>query len=163
MKKSFLIFFSILCFLNSAFADGDSLTLKGNTVNSARKNSIYVELGGNGVLGSINYDRLFYENNKIHLTGRIGLSIYPSAIFQESPLLMPVEADILIGSEKKFFETGLGFTRDFHSYKLYIYDSNGSYEVHNYYNNYLFVRLGYRSRSEGGFLFRVAATPVMFF
>ncbi len=60
-----------------------------------KQNQLYLELGGNGLIYSINYERLLSEN----FTLRGGFGITPGIIFVEGTFIhIPVTASYLIGS-----------------------------------------------------------------
>lgn len=99
-----------------------------------RKNAVYYELGINGLwMGSLNYDRIIPLSSNTGIVLRGGLSFYEKFF----PL---AEVNFLLGSEKHYLETGIGYT-GFHEGEL------------------VFLRLGYRYSGYKGFLFR--AYPVV--
>jgi hypothetical protein len=131
------------------------------------KNAVLFELGGNGLMFSLSYERMFYQKNDIRLCGRIGPGIFPSNLFNKfrtDILFFPfVEANLLVGRSTEFFETGLGFTYDGLSYNYHYHPGDGSHHDYQYHRNLFFYRLGYRYQGERGFMFRAAATPIFFF
>ena len=128
MKKLFVIL--IICLLTySSFCQGTS-GKRDTTIKDIRKNSIYLEAIGNGVLYSINYERLFPFSEYVGLTTRIGFAFF-------SFITIPLEISGILG-KKHCFELGAGYT-------FILNDIDG----------YL-IRAGYRYRAKNGFLIRVA-------
>ena len=121
MKKLFVIL--IICLLTYSSYCQDT-----------RKNSIYVEALGNGILYSINYERLFPLGEYVGLITRIGFA-YDFEFF--SSITIPLEISGILG-KKHCFELGAGYT-------FILNDIDG----------YL-IRAGYRYRAKNGFLIRVA-------
>ena len=122
-----------------------------------KPNSIYFEFIGNGVLYSINYDRLFTED----ISGRIGL-MYLSKLDWifftiDDIVIVPVTLNYLIGNGSNKFEIGAGID--------YLSVSGGSiFGLHaNASESKVFgtATIGYRyQQADGGFLFRIGFTPV---
>ena len=82
------------------------------------KNSIYVELFGNGIMPSVNYERLFYRDENLTYSARIGFTpIHPknasTGNFEEivivTTLWIPVTGSLILGSGSDKFELGIGF------------------------------------------------------
>lgn len=121
------------------------------------RNSVYVELLGNALLYSVNYDRLLTPN----LAGRVGL-MFVTAEDDEGDsgtvAIVPVMGSWLWGDGNSHFETGIGLavaTASFDIDELDVDESGGGTGV------YGTGVLGYRyQRPGGGFLFRVGLTPV---
>jgi len=116
-----------------------------------KQNQLYLELAGNGLIYSINYERLLSEN----FTLRGGFGITPGIIFAEGTFIhIPVTASYLIGSETSKFEVGLGATyfsgTDIEFFGLPAGDES-----------LIFITglAGYRYTSKSGFVLRVVFTP----
>ena len=111
-----------------------------------KKNTVYAEVGGNGIVYSLNYERVFYLKNKPRFCGRIGIAVFPQPFPGDGvAVVCPGEINLFWGGEHNFLEIGTGFT----------YNSVENAHL-------LIFRLGYRfQKPEGGFLFRIAATPVL--
>ena len=101
--------------------------------NVIRKNSFYAELGGIGVTGSINYDRIVRKNKKTGIVLRVGVTSG-----YENVIAVVGEANYIIGRTKHFIELGVG-TIDL---------INPEYSIT--------FRAGYRYQGSNGFLFRAA-------
>jgi hypothetical protein len=65
------------------------------------QNSLYVEIAGNGLIYSINYDRVFQDR----FSARIGIAPYGSG-----DIAVPILANYLLGSGPSRLELGLGVT-----------------------------------------------------
>ena len=101
-----------------------SKTLETNSVYDLRKNSIYMEIGGKGILASVNYDRILPLNDKSGII--LGCAVGFLGDF------IP-EINYLYGKSKNFFEIGLGYS---------------------FPEQLLVPQIGYRYQGEKGFLFR---------
>jgi hypothetical protein len=124
-----------------------------NNMSEYKKNSLYVEFGGNGFIYSLGYDRLFFSENKLRMSLSLGTSY--SHFFHEnegSVFILP-QINSLYG-EKHNLELGIGFSwpiirialnqQDYNSMNLY----------------FVFYRLGYRyQKKDGGLLLKFAFTP----
>ncbi|MFQ5675784.1 MAG: hypothetical protein ACE5G1_07815 [bacterium] len=118
-------------------------------------NSVYLELLGNGVFFSINYDRMFSES----LCGRVGFS-YAELDDEKGDnvfvTFVPVVANYLVGKGKHKLELGLGAlfifaARDFDETDTDV-DKSGILGT---------ATVGYRFQPlNGGFVFRVGFTPI---
>ena len=136
-----------------------TLIIIGNTLWSQASKSVFLELGGNGIGISINYDARF--SKKTNGFGyRVGLGILPSTfdmVSETSTLLaIPLVINYLTGTRSHHFEAGLGVT--------YISGSVGyfGFEKEKVAGVVLIPSVGYRySRSKGGFLGRVVVSPLV--
>lgn len=119
------------------------------------RNSIFVELGGNGILYSLNYDYKFAN----HISGRIG-GMFATLRDENSDeriglLLLPTMVNYLIGSGNSRIELGLGLLWGYANGEL---DDVGSFSGFGL--GGATSTIGYRLQPvEGGFNFRVALTP----
>jgi len=132
------------------------------------KNSVYVELGGNAGLYSLNYGRIFHQHKRLKISGSAGLSYFRQSSGARSigisdywtPVL-PIEISAFWGKSRHHLEVGTGMT--FYSSRMLIY--NPDYPPTNFQEDILleailFFRLGYRyQKPEGGFFFRVGYMP----
>ncbi len=144
LNKKFLLVLSIVILT-------DSNSIAQSTLSSVKQNQLYLELGGNGMIYSINYERSLSEN----FTLRGGFGITPGIIFAEGTFIhIPVTASYLIGGKSSKFETGLGAT----------YFAGTDVEIFGLPSDdqtliFLTGIIGYRYISSGGFVFRIAFTP----
>ena len=148
MKTKLTIVASFM-FASLACAGQDSIT-------TLKKNAIYLELFGNGISFSINYERIFFEKNNIHLCARIGYGYLIPLLGGKNLSLVPFEVNMLLGEKKKFFEAGLGFTYNPELYTGYYDDGYNNGAHFEYHKHILFLRLGYRYQGAKGFAFRIA-------
>ena len=108
------------------------------------KNNIYLELGGSGVLYSINYERTFIEKEILSLNGRFGISFFPG-IFA-----IPITMHILVGKIRNFLDIGTGIS-------LIRLESSRDFDP---FIPLQTIIVGYRFQSiYNGIVFRIAYTP----
>jgi len=112
------------------------------------KNTVFVELLGNGGLYSLNYERLFpLRKNGLGLSARIGYAYWNSiqtSFKNFSYQTIPVELSALYGHTHKA-ELGLGYTPLIMRNGSLLYDTR----------HVLGLRIGYRyQKPEGGFFFK---------
>jgi hypothetical protein len=141
LKYKFLVFLLFFCFVSKQSA---SQYVKEDEV--LIKNTIYVEVGGNGLFISLNYDRIIKQNGKFILTGRGGVS-YLS--FSKS-LSVPITFSVLYGKRDYFFEIGSGPT--FHHYpysQLTRFSTQG------------IIGVRFLPMENKGFMLRIVYTPVL--
>lgn len=135
-----------------------SIFITGTTCSGQKliaPNSIYLELLGNGIIYSINYDRMFSEN----VGGRIGFTYFPavSAIFTstEDIFVVPLLLNVFVGDGDSRLELGAGIvyaqatlSTIFSDQKE---DASGMAET---------ITIGYRYQERtGGLVFRIGFTP----
>jgi hypothetical protein len=127
------------------------------------KNAVYLEIGGNGMFYSFNYDRVFYQKGAFKSAARAGVSLFPVNIIGKNYLayILPLEVTAMLGRSKHHLEIGTGvspylapatnrgFDPEFERYRVAAI---------------MPFRLGYRyQKKEGGFFFRAAYTPFIEF
>ncbi len=146
IKNNILVLLFLFCISSPAFS-------QSYLPNNSSRNSFYLEVLGNGLLYSINYDRILKEKEKSAWVGRIGITYAPPP--DQGPGIL-AELNLLLGSSNHHFELGAGST--------YYYLFNKKDEtLSNPDISLLFftTRIGYRfQKKEGGFLFRAALTPL---
>jgi hypothetical protein len=69
------------------------------------KNQVYLEIFGNGLRYSVNYERLLTNWTKLNIASRVGFGYYP---FNNETLSVPVEITTFWGGERDFVESGFG-------------------------------------------------------
>ena len=74
----------------------------------ARAQNVFVEMGGQGLLLTANYDSRF-GNRRDGLGGRVGIG-YTAVNSDNSATTIPLSLNYLLGKNNKFFEIGLGAT-----------------------------------------------------
>jgi hypothetical protein len=150
---------TVFCFIFS-FGFAQAQEVSEDTLQTAR-NSLFVELGGNGGTFSLNYDRLLHRGGWFHTSARAGIAGY---WWNGGGIGIPLELNALIGKHKHFFEVGTGLMPSY-GYEKTIHNRDPSnpvfqYGFDPYFGLNLSGRLGYRfQKSEGGFMFRASYTP----
>ena len=128
-----------------------------------KRNTIYVEVFGQGLNGSINYDRLCRLDKKVRTSFSVGAVIVPmTERFGDGAYLgVPASYNFLFGKRRNHLELGMGFT--VLAVKNY-YTSNNSFLPFSTYYSYFTPKLGYRFQSpKGGLFFRFTLTPMFAF
>ena len=118
---------------------------QSDTIQTYKPNAIYVELGGNGFIYSLNFDHKFAQ----HASWRIGARVLPmrGGNLSNSFLLLPTMINYLAGSGNSRFELGAGLLHGFHSIGYFL---SGT------------ATIGYRYQPmKGGFNFRIGFTPLI--
>jgi hypothetical protein len=77
---------------------------------NTRKNSVYIEILGNGAVYSINYDRIIIQKNMTSLFLRAGGNEYHRRSTDELSFNLIGAAGFLYGDPRHFLEAGPGFT-----------------------------------------------------
>jgi len=118
--------------------------VKNYEVRTIARNSVNFELGGNGFIYTLNYDRLFFQSDYYKSGIRIGFGVMPLASTVDQSgravVFIPVEYNSLFGLKKHHLEVSVGAT-----YTTFIQGSEF----------WMTGRVGYRIQGEkGGFFFR---------
>lgn len=131
-------------------------SLHAQVAERTKSQGVFVEVLGNGLIYSLNYDSRFSQRFD-GLGGRAGIGY----IAMEGTRLttIPVLLNYLLGNEKHFFEIGIGTTLVAAS------DNSGNFgPVGSRERGSLFIgtmSLGYRLEPiDGGFMFRAGITPL---
>lgn len=141
----------ILSFAFASFAQGQDDT---------RKNTIYAEALGNGLVGSVNYERQLTK--KPGLNVRLGTGFYYAAYddgySSRNKLVVTVPAGVnylfRLKGDQSFVDAGLGLTWTRNS-KEDIYDHN---RVEGF---VIFIpSVGYRRHTKAGYMYRISFTPL---
>jgi hypothetical protein len=118
-----------------------------------KKNDIYLEAGGNGLFGSVNYERQLTTAPGLGV--RIGVGFYSEKAFY---LSIPVGINYLfkLKNEKSFIDAGLGATWTRIDGELFSESkaSNGDHFV-----NFI-PSIGYRRHTLKDVMWRISVTPV---
>jgi hypothetical protein len=144
-----------------------------------KRNTIYIEIGGQGIIGSLNYDKLFRVKKKVKTSFSCGLTTFGNytANNYDEYWGIPLSYNFLFGKRNSHLELGIGFTvfaevyLDEYTYVTTPYPLSPTYfQGHGFYTNqvdfatYLTPKIGYRfQKPNGGFFFRVAFTPLINF
>jgi hypothetical protein len=126
-----------------------------------QKNSFFLELGGNSLFYSLNYDRILLDRSAWKLSGRIGGMYFPGFMVANRHMIgIPVEVSYLRGNRNHHLEIGLGFTPIYDTYPL----STSRGEDYQWRDLVVLgvARIGYRyQKREGGFFFKTGFTPLL--
>jgi hypothetical protein len=119
-------------------------------------NSVQLELGGHGLVYSLNYERILLNYNRFKLAGQVGFSYYPP-FTGFIDYWIPISINGMFSIRNHHIELGSGFiinrvsSRDFYNNAI-DWDWEG----------FLSARIGYRyQKPDGHFLFRAGFTPVL--
>ncbi|MDX2188785.1 MAG: hypothetical protein SFY32_02885 [Bacteroidota bacterium] len=152
MKNIFSLIILIIA-LNIGFAQEKEQV--PNELPKIKKNTVFVELLGNGYLYSLNYDRVINYKSKFKQTFRIGLAYLPFSPLSE--IHLPFEYNFLFGKKDGHFEMGIGLTPALWTYQ-YISENDTRFGFYNY------LRIGYRyQKPNGGFFFRAGFMTIYHF
>lgn len=77
---------------------------------SYSQKALYLELGGSGGLGSINYEKTFINKEKINYLWRAGVSVFPIDKNNGWVIVVPLMVHTLIGKGNHLIELGAGQT-----------------------------------------------------
>ncbi len=143
MKKKIIFITILLAIAFTSFAQ------------QIKKNSVYLELAGNGIIYSVNYDRIIPISNHFKLAPRIGISLLPTSKNSDySNFISPVEINALWAKNKEsknHLEFGVGLSLI--TVKIqFINDPSETTKL----AKVTTTRLGFRhQKSTGGFMYRV--------
>lgn len=117
----------------------------------AKKNTIYLELGGNAALYSFNYDRLLANN----ISARAGIGIFSiedDLGISVDITAVPVTVNYIVGKDRNNFELGLGILYVSGNLDIGTVSSSGVLGT---------AVLGYRhQKPEGGVFYKASVTPI---
>lgn len=122
------------------------------TSTEKRAQNIFIELGGQGLTFTANYDSRFF-NKRDGLGGRAGIGYF--SVDGDKVSTVPLSLNYLLGKGNKFFEMGLGAT--------YINTSGNSKVLFNENTSNVIGTMSFFYRvqpADGGFSFRVGLSPV---
>lgn len=130
------------------------------------KNAAYLEIGGNGIVYSFNYERIFFQKGIFKSAARAGLTLFPLKRGGKNHLttVLPIEIIGMLGRSKHHLELGIGISPNLIPYSE-IDPATADYTSVSYeYGTFIPFRIGYRyQKSDGGFFFRAGYTPILDF
>jgi hypothetical protein len=151
MRKLYLFFLilSISCIYETTFAQRET-----SVSQPSRAQNVFVELGGQGILITANYDTRFNKTRN-GLGARAGIGYIAGS--GDHFATIPVSLNYLLGKEKHFFEVGLGATLVTGSWN----DSFFSNNTASHSNTIGTMSFAYRVQPvDSGFAFRAGLTPI---
>ena len=151
MKKSGIILLIFVLTISAAQAQRKASRHSPKKVK--RTHTFFVEGGGNGIYGSVNYDKAF-NFSRFAASFRVGVGLLPSSNSASNYIypVIPLEGNILIGKKNHFLEIGLGVS------SLIVYRSISQPSP-----KYIFMgfaRIGYRMQKDNGMFLRIGFTPI---
>jgi hypothetical protein len=123
-----------------------------------KKNDVYLELAGNGIYGSINYERIIKAGKGV-LTFRIGAGYYSGD--QEFRMSLPTGVNYLfpLRNKNSFIDLGVGAT--WASAPGLITDSKTGVRDYSKYIVNFVPSLGWRTHIKNSYMFRASLTPII--
>lgn len=118
-----------------------------------KKNDIYLEAGGNGLFGSLNYERQLTKRPGLGV--RAGIGFYTEDVFH---LTIPVSINYLFKLKKdnSFIDAGLGVTWT-RNEETFI--GNNHHYTGDYFASFI-PSIGYRKHASKNIMWRISITPV---
>lgn len=149
-------YFFIICFLSTALLrgqikDDDIYVLEKprDYSKDPARTATYIELGGNGAIYSLNLDHILLYKEKLKISGRAGIAIYPNGYRMEQAYIL--ENNYILFSNPHHLEIGPGLTLQRKFQETCSDTTKASWESL-YYGMF---RVGYRyQKQEDGFFFR---------
>ena len=123
--------------------------------NVFKKNNIYLEVGGNGLFGSVNYERQLTKEPKFGL--HVGIGFYTEKAFY---LTYPAGISYFfkLKRENSFIDAGLGYTW---TQIQETFNRNVTYSERDNFGNFI-PSVGYRRHYEQqGLMWRLSITPII--
>ncbi len=170
--KSHLILFSIIIPVLS-FSQTNTRS------NNLKKNSLYIEIGGQSIFYSLNYDRLFQIKEKNQTSFTVGASIVPKNAFCDFGISTPMSYNFILGKSNHKFVIGIGLT-PFYLKRHIIDEVSSMFDYQGFMNYggqistykinylakefyfYLTPKLGYRyQKQEEGLFIKADLTPLL--
>lgn len=156
-----ILILSVVCLFISDIVFGQQTTSQSSedlrmtlpSSDERRAQNVFVEIGGQGLLFTANYDSRF-SNRRDGLGGRVGIGYLASD--GDKVTTIPLSLNYLLGKEKHFFEVGLGatFLATKGNQDSFFFDENNSNVIGT-------MSFSYRLQPvDNGFSFRIGLTPV---
>ncbi len=152
MKNSFFVVLILMTLRTSVHAQTDSVRIA--------QQGIYLEIGGPGGYGSLNYERVLFHKQYLTVAARVGLSIYHVRDYtnQFNPdLIIPVSIGAYYGRQHNI-EMAIGQTIANIVHAGPDFKPARKTDLHTHFS------VGYRyQKNTAGFIFRCAYTPILEF
>ena len=150
MKRELLIIiFCTIKFL--CFSQKDSAKVSNH--------SVYLEIGGVGGYGSLNYEKNIFHKKDVSLALRLGMSAYHLMDYRNKlnpDVLIPILINTCYGKNHQV-ELGLGET-----ISSIVYANNSDYKSKRVFNLSTVFSIGYRyQKNTTGIFYRIAYTPII--
>ena len=158
MKFILGLLFVLFVSISYAQDNAGNITIEdGGNIIKERKNAVYIESFGNGILiTSFNYERIVFSNkNQFAFRGGFGFTPLSS----RNLFSIPFEASVVFGKNAHHFEFGIGFTNYFTRMKNK--SDTGDERGQSDYSIMLVPRIGYRLTAKNRLLIRIGFTPVL--
>lgn len=171
MKKNILIFTCTCLFFTSN--SNKLLAQKASVDPELKRNSLFIEFGGQGKYTSLNIDRLFRIDKKVKSSFRFGLISNPFDRKNKFVFGVPISYNFIFGQKNHHLELGLGLTALYRSQKnITFYDKTynqfGEQKINTLYGSQesfsvtLHPKIGYRyQKPTGGFFFQANISPAL--
>ena len=170
MKKlfiSFILFFSLI-YCSGQNTDTIDIIKTPNEHRIIPNNSIYLELMGQAMGISLNYERIFSHGGDIYISGRVGIGGFGGP---EVTLALPLLVNGMYQVSNGFlFELGIGFNPTYTFWPNYYSSGNlffGPSSIRTFHEKGSFFDplitgfAGIRVQRKKGFLFRFGFTPLI--
>lgn len=162
MKKT--IFTLLMCSLSNLFLGQTTISEKSIKIDSiTKRNTIYLELLGQGGIYSVSGDRLFRIDKRVKTSVSLGVTIFTN--FNSNSFFgIPVSYNFLFGKKSSHLELGAGLSAMVSTSNYLQYPKVGlPYYgvVKNYFLSFT-PKIGYRyQKQKGGFFFRATFSPLI--
>ena len=121
--------------------------------NLSKQNLIYLELGGNGLFSSLNYERQLFKNTALSL--RIGLGFYTEKAFYLT-IPMGLNYAFKLNKVNSFLDLGMGVTFARIDGRVFAQEQN---ENGTHFTNVI-PSIAYRKHNAQDYFWRISFTPV---
>ena len=120
------------------------------------RNSVQLELGGHGLIYSLNYERILLNGPKLKTALQAGMAYYPPKA-DIIDIWIPALVNEIISFNEHHMEIGFGYVFTLESTR-YLENPPAAWELH----GFMTGRLGYRLQKQGShFIMRAAFTPLL--
>jgi hypothetical protein len=155
MKK--LLFFISTVAMTTAFCHAQSVPAKTD-YRFQNRNSVQLELGGHGLIYSLNYERNLLNFNHFKTSVQIGFAFYPKPIDLRSRLWVPISFNQLFSYKQHHLELGIGMVIT--EYQNYSFGDGMRYEKD--LQPLLAGKIGYRYQKPAGRMqYKLLFTPIL--
>jgi hypothetical protein len=143
----------------------DTINLKNDITEQTKipNNSSYLELSGQAMLVSLNYERIFFHGGNFYISGRMGFGLFS---FQVTTFSLPLLVNGMYQLSNGFlFELGIGFNPTYTFWPDYqskwLFSGGTFYESGSFFDPLITGFAGIRIQKKKGFLFRFGFTPLI--